>query len=237
MAQYNIYRTVLAPALLAQGLWVRRRVPKLPEASGFRSGRWGNGPDLRLLIVGDSSAAGVGVKNQEKALSGRLVARLSTKRRVSWTLVARTGSTTEMLTALLEDVPPGTFDIAVTALGVNDITADVKVAKWIEHTAELHNKLMQQFGVGRVIASGLPPMQGFPSLPQPLRWYLGRQARVFDDALREHLAGAARIEHLPMTFPTDARLMASDGYHPGEVVYEAWARRIAARCLAVNALH
>jgi len=237
MAQYNLYRTVLAPALLAQGYWVRRKVPKLPEATGFRSGRWGNGPDLRLLIVGDSSAAGVGVAVQEKALSGRLVARLATTRRVSWTLVARTGSTTGMLTEMLDSVPPGTYDLAVTALGVNDITADVKVSSWLKHTAGLHTKLMQQFGVRRIVASGLPPMQGFPSLPQPLRWYLGRQARVFDDALRAHLAGVARIEHLPMAFPTDANLMASDGYHPGEVVYEAWARRIAARCLAHNTLH
>jgi lysophospholipase L1-like esterase len=237
VTQINLYRTVLAPALLAQVFWVRRRVPRLPEPIGFRTGRWGTGPDLRLLIVGDSSAAGVGVSNQEKALSGRLVDHLSQERRVSWTLVAQTGATTEKLMTMLENVPPGRFDIAVTALGVNDITAEVPLAQWMERTRELHARLMDRFDVGRIIVSGLPPMAGFPSLPQPLRWYLGRQARLFDEALKTYLKERRRVEHLPMEFPNDVSLMASDGYHPGEEVYEIWARRIAERCLGTTQFH
>ena len=54
----------LAPLLLVQGRWVRRRTPLLPEPPGPRAGVIGQGPVLRLLIVGDSSAAGVGVAHQ-----------------------------------------------------------------------------------------------------------------------------------------------------------------------------
>ena len=95
---------LMAPLLLAQGLWVRRVTPKLPEAQGPREGV--RTPDiaaeagssdsaLRLLIVGDSSAAGVGATHQDEALAGRLsralVAALATE--VHWRLVARTGVT------------------------------------------------------------------------------------------------------------------------------------------------
>ena len=68
-----------APLLLWQGRRVRRDTPKLPEAEGPRDGIAGAdrpGRPLRLLIVGDSSAAGVGASVQDEALAGRLVGRV-----------------------------------------------------------------------------------------------------------------------------------------------------------------
>ncbi|EEX09439.1 hypothetical protein SL1157_1477 [Ruegeria lacuscaerulensis ITI-1157] len=56
----QIVRLPLLPLLAAQALMVRQRALRLPEPSGPREGRQGRGPRLRLLIVGDSSAAGVG---------------------------------------------------------------------------------------------------------------------------------------------------------------------------------
>ena len=83
----------LAPVLLAQGRHVRRTIPVLPEPSGSRQGVGGSGPLLRLLIVGDSAAAGVGARTQDEALSGRLVAGMQARCEVRWKLVAFTGAT------------------------------------------------------------------------------------------------------------------------------------------------
>jgi hypothetical protein len=63
----------LAPILLCQGKYVRRVTPKLPEADGPRFGEAGVGKPLRLLVLGDSAAAGVGVNTQQEALAGHLV--------------------------------------------------------------------------------------------------------------------------------------------------------------------
>ena len=49
----------------------------LPEAEGAREGRVGEGERLALLIVGDSSAVGVGVPTQEHALARHLAATLA----------------------------------------------------------------------------------------------------------------------------------------------------------------
>ena len=55
-------KLALAPVLVAQALRTRRRAPVLPEPAGPRQGCVGQGEsELRLLIAGDSSAAGVGV--------------------------------------------------------------------------------------------------------------------------------------------------------------------------------
>ena len=65
------------PVILLQALWVVIRAQKLPEASGSRTGSAGHGPPLRILIVGDSSAAGVGVDHLTDALPGQLEVRLA----------------------------------------------------------------------------------------------------------------------------------------------------------------
>ena len=55
---HQLLTVALGPVLLMQGLAVRRRVPKLPEPPGAREGTTGDGPPLRIVIVGDSAAAG-----------------------------------------------------------------------------------------------------------------------------------------------------------------------------------
>ncbi|MEM8598518.1 MAG: SGNH/GDSL hydrolase family protein, partial [Bacteroidota bacterium] len=64
----TLSKILLGPVLLAQGKRVRRVALKLPEPPGDRESTVGNGPPLRLLVVGDSSAAGVGAETQDDAL-------------------------------------------------------------------------------------------------------------------------------------------------------------------------
>src|SRR5215218_6698321 len=83
-------KVALAPLLVAQAVATRRRAEVLPEASGARQGELGStaAPSLRLLVAGDSSAAGVGVDSQEQAVVGHLVRGLhrATGRRIVWAL-------------------------------------------------------------------------------------------------------------------------------------------------------
>ena len=55
-------KIMLSPVLVAQAVVTRARLPRLPEPEGQRHGVIGRGPLLRVLITGDSSAAGVGVQ-------------------------------------------------------------------------------------------------------------------------------------------------------------------------------
>jgi len=89
--KYKFVTIGLAPFFIAQGLYVRHVTTKLPEPSGERSGIYGYGPPLSLLILGDSAASGVGVPTQSKALSGQLITALGSEYRVSWKLIAQNG--------------------------------------------------------------------------------------------------------------------------------------------------
>ena len=90
---------LFSPLLLAQGRYTRAVTPRLPEPSGARSGQAGNGRGLRLLIAGDSAAAGVGIEHQQAALSGQLVAALTPHFDLCWQRIAQTGYTTRHLQA------------------------------------------------------------------------------------------------------------------------------------------
>ena len=216
----------LAPVLLVQALWVISRALRLPEADGPRSGTAGEGPNLRLLIVGDSSAAGVGVATQDHALAGQLVAQLATTHHVTWRLEARTGDTTHQTLKRLRTAAAERYDIAVIALGVNDATRFVPAWLWRRQQRRLFVTLQQRFGVSQIFASGVPPLGAFPLLPQPLRWVLGQHATRLDATLISLTEARTDLNRIDMAFDLSPDTMAEDGFHPGPDIYAAWAVRI-----------
>jgi lysophospholipase L1-like esterase len=227
---YQFATIGLGPVLIAQALRVRRDIVRLDEPPGARSGSEGTGAPLRLLIAGDSAAAGVGARTQEEALSGQLVAQLRPSCLVHWKLVAQTGHTLSDMIGQLGALEPDRFDVAVVSIGVNDATGRTRSARWIERQATLIELLKSKFGVVHILLSSLPPMHVFPALPQPLRWYLGMRARQLNSMLQSIAEADACCEFLQIDFPFDQRYVAADGFHPAAPAYSAWAA-IAARAI------
>ncbi|WP_216635941.1 SGNH/GDSL hydrolase family protein [Neptunicoccus sediminis] len=207
---------------------MRKHALILPEASGARSGQLGTGTPLRLLVLGDSSAAGVGVKTQDQALSGQLVRALSADYALDWTLVAKTGATTASTLEWMERRDPATYDAVVLAIGVNDVTRSVPLRRWLAMQDRLLTLLCTKFGAKRIYTTALPPMGRFPVLPQPLRHVIGLTASRYDVALAGFLTNRPEVTRLQLDLPLDPSLMASDGFHPGAEVYRIWAEHVAA---------
>lgn len=228
----TLTQIALGPLLLAQGLYTRRVTPKLPEAAGDRHGAEGQGPALRLLIVGDSAAAGVGAAHQEEALAGQIVARLATAHTVNWRLVAQTGLTTAEVLERLRQHAAEPTDIAVVSVGVNDVTSRLHTGAWRAQLQALASELTERHRARQIIFAPVPPMHLFPALPQPLRWYLGSRAKAFNRELADWTGTQAGCELLDMQLPLDPDLMALDGFHPGPTLYRIWAEHVARSILA-----
>jgi lysophospholipase L1-like esterase len=213
----------MAPVLLAQGLVVRRRALRLPEAEGPREGRAGRGPRLGLLVLGDSAAAGVGAPTQDDALVGQLCNRLARRHRVDWRLVAQSGHTAADALAALEAQDGFRIDAAVTSFGVNDVVAHTPVRRFRRVVGAVVDGLRRR-GASGIVLSGVPPMGRFPLLPQPLRGVLGARATELDAVLAD-VARERGAVHLPMRFAAGLgpEHMAPDGFHPGPAIYRAWA--------------
>lgn len=228
--RHAVATLTLWPLLLVQGRQVRRTVPELPEPAGAREGESGSGMYLRLLIVGDSAAAGVGATTQDEALAGQLAAALAPTFRLRWKLLAFTGATTADMLTRLRQTPAEAFDVVITSLGVNDVTGRRSLAEWRRQQVELVELLTGRFAVRHVLLSGLPPMHRFPALPQPLRWYVGSRARDFDRVLADLAGKRPGCEFLALGHEMmEISAMASDGFHPGPPIYALWAREAARR--------
>lgn len=225
--KYPLQTLLLSPVLLAQALYVRKVTPRLPEPDGERAGVAGAGAGIRVLIAGDSAAAGVGVTSQLEALSGRLAACLSQTHQVSWRLLAQTGHTAGDVLSRLREAEPEPFDIALLSIGVNDVTGGTRSGRWRIHLAAIIDLLQTRFGVRHVVLTGLPPMHLFPALPQPLRWWLGVRASQLNAALADIVAADRRSSLLIVEFPFEEGYMAVDGFHPGSRAYGLWASHAA----------
>jgi lysophospholipase L1-like esterase len=228
-------KVALFPVLLAQGLHVRRKALELPEAAGPRLGevlprRSRSGETLRLLVVGDSSAAGVGVAHQREALAEPLARLLAEELGcpVRWQLVARTGVTSLEAFALVRESSLAEADVLVTAVGVNDVVRQIPAHRTRDNLDALHRFTAEQLGVRYWLHCAVPPMERFPLLPAPLRWLLGAQAELLNRELQQHLGDQRdrALRRLPDAL-LERALMAEDGFHPGSAGYAAWAEALA----------
>ena len=222
-------RLALGPILLPQARWVRRTALRLPEAEGPRDGVAGEGtPALRMLVVGDSSAAGVGIADQAQALALPLAHRVHEllQRPVGWQLIAKSGIDSHEARDLVAHAPLYPADVVVTVLGVNDVTGQRSASAYVDNIARLWRDLRERTHARWAVACGLPPMGLLTAVPQPLRWYLGRYSDWLDDALRRWAESNA-LGFCSLRWAADPSLLARDGFHPGPALYPQWAKRLA----------
>ena len=218
---------LLAPVVVPQALWVAARAARLPEAGGDRTGENGSGRLVRLLVLGDSSAAGVGVQHQSEALGGQLATEMAKRHLIQWRVMAKSGGTVRSTIRLLDTLAPDSFDVALIALGVNDAKNGVRQQTWSKGYRQLLGTLADRFGVQTICISGLPPVRHFPILPRPLNSVLGDRAELFDRDLRQIAGEREDTIYLPLDFTLNTTQMAEDGFHPGADIYREWACRAA----------
>jgi lysophospholipase L1-like esterase len=222
-------KLALGPVLLPQARWLKRTALRLPEAAGPRDGVEGEGAtQLRLLVVGDSSAAGVGVADQAQALAMPLAQQLARRLggAVSWQLAAQSGINTAQARDWIARVPLQKADVIVTALGVNDVSSQTSAKRFVHDTSSLWSDLRKHTCARWGVVSGLPPMHMLSAVPHPLRWYLGRYSAWLDGAVREW-AAQQRLGYLALQWASDPAHLAEDGFHPGPALYPQWAERLA----------
>jgi lysophospholipase L1-like esterase len=218
---------LLAPLVLVQARQAARRAPRLPAASGPAHGTAGQGdPRRRLLVIGESTAAGVGAGRHARALPGFLAAEMSRRLggTVTWMVRGKSGATARKVLAELVPSAQQPFDITVLTVGINDLFDRRAPRLWAADLLGLIDALSGEGGRTRVIVSGMPPVQRVPAIPQPLRFVLGRRARAMDRIMRQVSADRGAI-YVPIdgAIARGDGLFASDGFHPSEAGYRVWA--------------
>lgn len=221
----------LLPILLWQGRRTQKNTPRLPEASGERFGEIpGTGEPVRVLILGESTAVGVGVDRIEQGLVGHFVRAYAQKtgRPLHWELIGQNGAAVAELREKLAKAKVPAFDFVILAVGVNDAKALHSPKRWRYDLRGLLHDLYMLQPTAKLYVSAMPPLGLFPALPQPLRFVLGLQADRLRLSSERLIATMPQARQLHPDFSVAPGLFASDGFHPSEAGYERWAKNLVA---------
>lgn len=192
------------------------------------------GEPVDLVILGDSTAAGVGSPSLEESLpvlvAERVASRLGRPVHVIGLGVsgARTATVLENQVPMLAEFDPG---VVLIVIGGNDVTHVTPPWAMRQQTVALIEGAREASGAP-VVIGGIPEFRTVPALLQPLRWVVGRYASV----LREVQRGAVRAAGVPFVdiaalasprFIGKPESMSPDGYHPAPLGYSFWADALA----------
>jgi len=230
----------VSPFLFALGRIARWRVGVLPDAAGPNRGVVGeDGLDpSKLLVLGESTVAGLGARTHEFALAGQFAKHLSAKidRPVEWFVIGKNGVTARRtIDELVPLIPPGEkFDHILLGLGGNDVMKLSSPVKWRRDMTELLGILRERNPDAKIFLSNCPMVKLSPAIPQPIRAILWQLSRMHDANIGELASGMENVFYYPQPVGFDSEGFFADGIHPSERGYADWAEAMMKHFSSVN---
>ncbi|UYN82935.1 MAG: SGNH/GDSL hydrolase family protein [Microcella sp.] len=224
-----------APVLLAQGRQLRRDTPRLPDAPLPWSGTVEPSvPDvegrasrpLHLLVIGDSTAAGVGVDHADLGLGGRLAEALArrTARPVHWRAAGRNGATAgDLVKHFAAPALDEPTDLVFLTVGANDALALRSTRAFRRDVRRLIELTFSEHPQAALLMSSLPAFFRFTLLPDPLKRSLYRHSQALESEARTLVDAHPRAHMSPPPPPYTDGFFASDDFHPSALGYQDWA--------------
>jgi lysophospholipase L1-like esterase len=220
----------LFPFALPQAIYVRRRAPRFAPPPCEPRGIVGAGDPLRVIGIGDSVIAGVGMGQLRDAFVGQTTLALADAlgRAVHWSVHGRSGARVQtLLDDYVPQLPAEEADVILLSVGVNDITGMTLLPVFGNRLRVLLETLRAHSPRAVIGVAGVPPLGGFPLLPEPLRFASGQRGRAFDSAARRVAARFPGVVHMPVEFETSADNFCDDGFHPSEISHAKFGRLMA----------
>ncbi len=212
-----------AGLLYGQAELARRAIPKAEEPPPRCDGRYGvefSGPDIRLAVVGDSSAAGYGVQRARDTTGALLASGIAEhfRRPVDLRCTALVGAVSGELARQVARALRHRPDLAVILIGANDVTHRVKVPMSVGYLADAV-RVLRRAGA-EVVVCTCPDLGTIRPIRRPLRWLARRWSRDLAAAqtVAAVEAGARTVSLGDLLGPrfdsAPDTLFAADRFHP-----------------------
>ena len=214
-------------ALLVGQARLARRVVGEPEADPLDAdGTYGRGSaePIRLVLLGDSSAVGLGVERASET-PGALMARglaHAAHQRVTLLTVGRSGAVSSDLPSQLDRALVAKPEVAIIMVGANDVTHRVRPSEAVRHLVETVRRLVQLDCA--VVVATCPDLGTIEPIAQPLRTVARRWSRMLAAAQTIAVveAGGRTVslgDILGPEFAADRRMFSADRFHPSATGY------------------
>lgn len=219
------------PVYVWQGLGVRLRTARmLPPTGRVRHAIDGREPALNLLVLGDSSAAGVGAADTREALAPQLASLIASRtgRRVVWRAAGFNSATSgQIRDHVVPNLEAEAWDHIVLSIGTNDAKNFHTVARFKKEFGGLLYALRAKWPEARIVWSPVVEMTLVPALPPALGKVLEIRASLIN-RMGERLCqerGAVAASRLPILDPQAG--FSDDRFHASAAGYQAWAEHLA----------
>jgi lysophospholipase L1-like esterase len=234
--------------LVALQMMRLRRMEFLPAHPGFYINHLvapAGGSDrspLRLAVLGDSTAAGVGVDRPEDALPYLLAARIAEAEGSPVHVVSYAWSGARIADLARAQLPraleplrstdtepflPGA-DVVAVVIGANDATHRTPPARYRADLRATLEGIRAAAPRARVVLAGIPAFRGALRAIEPLIFIVDQYARLLRpisraEALRAGVAYADLAREVPSRIRGQAGVLSSDRFHLSVIGYSAWA--------------
>ncbi|KDA06486.1 GDSL family lipase [Microbacterium sp. CH12i] len=223
--------------LVRQAAIARKRIGKpLGEESLDADRVWLrslDGEPIKLLLLGDSLAAGLGAEHRKETLGGRVAKALARQmeRPVRLRTAAVVGSESTALAGQLDALEEGyRADVAVIVVGGNDVTHMVPSSAAAER---LEHAILRLHAVGTPVVVGTCPDLGtLQPVPQPLRALMSRMSRrlAMEQTKVAWRTGAVPVDLRQAVGPTfheqPDEMFSLDRFHPSAAGYRRTAEAL-----------
>ncbi|MFN7116959.1 MAG: SGNH/GDSL hydrolase family protein [Saprospiraceae bacterium] len=233
-----LFRLVFAlpvlPFMYWQGQQVWRRLPVPVGAQGDAFGACtGAGAPMNILLLGESTVAGVGVKYYEQTISAKLATELAQRlqQTICWHAIGQIGAKVGFARKnFLPQIDTSIhYDVIIILLGVNDTVQLTPPGIWQRELFKLIKTLQKIQPQALIYVGNLPPVTEFGVIPQPSRAFLGWHHQLLIRATQQILQNQPNIVVSQLRFKNlPAHYFSEDGVHPSEAGYAYWAGKIAA---------
>jgi lysophospholipase L1-like esterase len=218
----------LAGLLVGQAKLARRAIPQPKGGPPSCDGLYGtdfDGEPLTLAVLGDSSAAGLGVDLPRETPGALLAAGLAqiARRPVRVVCAAVVGAESAHLHAQVEQVLDAGPDVAAILIGGNDVTHRVKLPVAVRHLDQVVRQFVD-LDV-QVVVGTCPDLGTIEPIQPPLRWLARRWSRQLAAAQTIVVveAGGRSVSLGDLLGPEfaaqPAQMFSADRFHPSATGY------------------
>ncbi len=236
--------TPLLPLMYYQGKRIRKSVPELPEADGVegKSRSYAKSERaLKLIALGESTIAGIGVSTHEEGFTGTFAREISRLLglNMDWKVYARSGYTAKRVkTHIVPSITEKEADLIIIGLGGNDAFTLNRPGKWKVQIQQLIESLRSRFPGAIMVFCNMPPIKEFPAFTPLIKFTVGNLVEILGEEL-EKIVGdypdvfytkeKITLQGWAHKFSLDAKRedFFSDGVHPSKLTYQTWAKDIA----------
>lgn len=232
----------LLPITYYQASRVYHSVPKLPEASdpqGFFTRE--SKQTLKVLAIGESTVAGVGVDRHDQGFAGTFARIISENldTNVDWKVYAKSGYTAKKVRReIVPEIDESHADLILIGLGGNDTFMLNSPWGWRRDLRKLIEDLRLKFGATPLLFSNMPPVKLFPAFTPLMRFTLGNLIEILGEETEDVCQDLEEVYYYPrkITFEDWHERLGinaqpddyfSDGVHPSKLTYQILAKDLA----------